>query len=352
MDVTPDPAVTAAVESEPRCAVPVQEATARLFRSVRAGRAWVRERHRAPRAAHPACVTMKEGTGEPAVFMFPGAPGSVFQLAPIASALRIPMAVYAIKPRGFDDGQPPLTTILEMAEYSIAAIRAVQPQGPYLLAGYSAGGLLALEAAKQLSACGEAIPLVVLFDTQLGRPSWPWDCHADILWRGAVRFLRSLRRGGGAKLTDELRRRLARLYRYLGESGVKGIEAPPVAPEGVSPESQRVHIATYNAGEAYRPSRYVGNVLYLQPIRLDNLQPRWPRRMWRKYLPVLEVLRVPGSHMGMVEDGADGVAAAIAEPLRQAALPQVASSGRFANSGVGTKFARRGSAATETEPCQ
>lgn len=347
----PDPTVAAA-EDEPVGAAQVQEATARLFRSVLAGRAWVRERHAAPQSAHPACVTMKPGTAEPAVFMFPGAPGSVFQLGPIASALRISMAVYAIKPRGFDDGQPPCTTIPEMAEYSIAAIRAVQPHGPYLLAGYSAGGLLALETAQQLSAHGQEVALVVLFDTQLGRPSWPWDCHAEILWRASVRSLRSLRRQGGAKLTDELRRRLTRLYRYLGESGVKGIEAPPVEPEGISPESQRVHIATYNAGEAYRPSRYAGKVLYLQPTQLDNLQPRSPRRMWRKYLPALEVRWVPGSHMGMVEDGAGVVAAAIAEPLEQAITPPAASSDRFANGGIDAKFTRLGSAATETGPCQ
>jgi thioesterase domain-containing protein len=319
MDVMPDSAIPAA-EDEAASAAQVQEATARLFRSVLAGRAWVRERRATPESAHPACVMMKGGTTEPAVFMFPGAPGSVFQLGPIAAALRIPTAVYAIKPRGFDDGQPPCTTIHEMAQYSIAAIRSVQPHGPYLLAGYSAGGLLALEAARQLSADGQEIPLIVLFDTQLGRPSWPWDCHADILWRSTMRCLRSLLRNG-ANLTGELRRRLAGLRRYLAESGVKGMEAPPVAPEGITVESQRVHIATYNAGEAYRPSRYAGKVLYLQPMELDNLQPRSPRRMWRKYLPVFEVRRVPGSHMGIVEDAAGGVAAAIAEPLQRAAAP-------------------------------
>jgi thioesterase domain-containing protein len=330
MDLTADPAGAAAENGPAEAAPDVQEATARLFRSVRAGRAWVRGREATPGSAHPACVTMKPGTTGPAVFMFPGAPGSVFQLAPVASALPVPMAVYAIKPRGFDDGQPPCTTIGEMAEYSIAAIRAVQPQGPYILAGYSAGGLLALETAQQLSAAGQEVPLVVLFDTQLGRPRLPWDCHAEILWRGVVRSLRSLRQGGGAHLRQTLRQRLASLTRYLAASGVNGLDAPPVTPEGISPESQRVHVATYNAGEAYRPSRYRGRVLYVQPRLLDKLHARWPRRMWRQYLSAVEVRRVPGSHMGMVEDEADGVAAAIAEPLRQAAMPQMATAGRFA----------------------
>jgi thioesterase domain-containing protein len=330
---------------------PDAAATARLFRSVRAGRAWVRGHQAAAPSAHPACVTMKPGSGSPAVFMFPGAPGSAFQLGPIVSALHIPMAVYAIKPRGFDDGQMPYTTIPEMAEYSIAAIRAVQPRGPYLLAGYSAGGLLALEAAQQLSAAGEEVPLVVLLDTLLGRPSWPLDCHADILWRGIVRYVRSLRRGGAAKGTGK-RWPLATLYRYLGESGVKGIPAPPVTPEGISPESQRVHVATYNAGEAYKPRRYAGKVLYVLPTELENLQPSSPRRMWRRYLPALEVRRVPGSHMGMVDDGAEGVAAAIAGPLEEAAATPGARPAHLASQGDGAKLARPASAATESAPCQ
>ncbi|MBV9014430.1 MAG: alpha/beta fold hydrolase [Alphaproteobacteria bacterium] len=294
MDLVPGSAAALA-DDELIATAQVRKATARLFRSVRAGLAWVRERRAMPPSAHPACVPMKGGTGEPAVFLFPGVSGSVFQLGPIASALRIPMAVYAIKPRGFDDGQSPCMTIPEMAEYGIAAIRAVQPRGPYLLAGYSAGGLLALEAAQQLSAAQDNVPLVVLFDTQLGRPSWPWDCHAEILWHGGIRSVRSLFRDR-ANLADELRQRRARVRRYLAASRVKGMKAPPVALEGLTPESQRVYVATYNAGESYRPSRYPGKVLYLQPMQLDKLQPRSPSRMWRKYLPGLEVRRLPGSH--------------------------------------------------------
>ena len=326
MDLMPGSGAAPADE-EPAVAAQVQEATARLFRSVRAGRAWVREQRTAPPSPHPACVTMKAGTRDPAFFMFPGVSGSVFQLGPVASALRIPMAIYAIKPRGYDDGQPPCATIPEMAAYSITAIRAVQPQGPYLLAGYSAGGLLALDTARQLSAGGQEVALVVLFDTQLGRPSWPLICHAEILWRAAARSVRLFLRSR-ANLTNELRQRLVHLRQYLAESGVRGLEPTPIVPEGVTPESQRVYIATYNAGEAYRPSRYTGRVLYLQPLQLDKLHARSPRRMWRKYLPELEVRRVSGSHMGMVEDDAGGVAAAIAEPLQQALRARPADPGR------------------------
>ena len=43
-------------------------------------------------------------------------------------------------------------------------MRTIQPQGPYLLGGYSFGGLIAVEIARQLSAVGEKIELLVLLD--------------------------------------------------------------------------------------------------------------------------------------------------------------------------------------------
>jgi thioesterase domain-containing protein len=52
-----------------------------------------------------------------------------------------------------------------MAAAYLTEIREVQPTGPYLLGGYSGGGLVAFEMAHQLTAAGEEVALVVLFDT-------------------------------------------------------------------------------------------------------------------------------------------------------------------------------------------
>ena len=52
-----------------------------------------------------------------------------------------------------------------MVEAYVAELRSLQPEGPYFLGGYCLGGLLALEAAHQLSALGETVALVVLIQT-------------------------------------------------------------------------------------------------------------------------------------------------------------------------------------------
>jgi len=57
------------------------------------------------------------------------------------------------------------TTIEEMADHYITLIRGVQPQGPYLIAGYSMGGLVALVIADKLKKAGEVITHLIIFDT-------------------------------------------------------------------------------------------------------------------------------------------------------------------------------------------
>ena len=282
-----------------------QTATAQLFRSVRAARAWLRT-SAGDAAVSPVagCVLMKPGNDEPPVFMIPGATGSILQLGPIAAAMQMPAPVYAIRPRGMEGDEAPFAQLDEMASYAIGLVREVRPQGPYLLAGYSAGGLIALEMAQQLTAAGHGVPLVALLDTYPSRAVWPLTCHIDILARQALRAVWSLSRCGLPQLAGDVSRRLRSLFQYLTQSGLKLVEPPPLVTEGTDAASRRVHAATYNAGEAYRPRPYGGHVVFLQPEETYGLEPRQPRQVWGKFLAQLTIRRVPGSHLKMVDEGA------------------------------------------------
>src|SRR5690348_18305396 len=112
-----------------------------------------------------ACVPMKPGGDAPPVFLIPGAPGSILQLGPVAAAMTGDNPVYAIRPRGIEEGETPCETLAEMADYAIAQMKALRPTGPYPLVGYSAGGLVAIEMAQRLAAAGDEVPLLVLLDT-------------------------------------------------------------------------------------------------------------------------------------------------------------------------------------------
>ena len=296
-----------------------QPDTAQLFRSVRAGRSWVRNGiARLEGGAAPGCVTLKPGSDGPPVFMLPGAAGSILQIAPLASAMTIAAPVYAIKPRGMERGEAPCEDLAEMAHHAIGVIKRVSPRGPYFLVGYSAGGLVALEVARQLTAAGDAVPLLVLLDTYPSRETWPLLCHLEVLARQSWRALDAIGRMAWRQALDDAARRLRSLLLYLAASGLRLVTPPPVVAEGSDAASRRVHLATYNAGEAYRPSRYAGRVVFIQPEIIPNLEPIQPRRVWGRFLCDLTIRRVPGSHLGMLDEGAVAAAAEISRCLDEA----------------------------------
>jgi amino acid adenylation domain-containing protein len=80
---------------------------------------------------------------------------------------------YGLQARGLNGEETPHTNIEAMAADYLRYVREVQPQGPYLLGGYSAGGLVAFEMARLLLAAGERVEPVVLLDTYLHPRSVP-----------------------------------------------------------------------------------------------------------------------------------------------------------------------------------
>ncbi|ASS75353.1 hypothetical protein CIG75_10355 [Tumebacillus algifaecis] len=105
--------------------------------------------------------TKEEGT--PLFLVHPGS-GIVQNYLPLASELNFP-AVYALQSRGLHDDEELLLTIEDMADHYLSEIREVQPHGPYLLGGWSLGGVIAFEMAKRLQKTGEEVALLALFDT-------------------------------------------------------------------------------------------------------------------------------------------------------------------------------------------
>ena len=91
--------------------------------------------------------------------------GNVLCYRALASRLGAQQPFYALQARGLEDGQEPQTDVAAMARDYVAAVRSVQSHGPYLLGGWSVGGLIAFEMARQLQAQGEEIRLLALFDT-------------------------------------------------------------------------------------------------------------------------------------------------------------------------------------------
>ena len=116
-------------------------------------------------AAPRSLVTIHKGADRIPVFCVHGAGGNVLNFRDLARAMGRDQPFYGLQARGIDGVTPPTATIEAMAEEYLAEIRMVQPAGPYRFAGYSGGGLVAFEMARQASAAGDEIDLVLLLDT-------------------------------------------------------------------------------------------------------------------------------------------------------------------------------------------
>jgi amino acid adenylation domain-containing protein len=73
--------------------------------------------------------------------------------------------VYGLQAKGLNGVDEPLEKIEDMAAYYISEIVRQNPSGPYALAGFSFGGIIAFEMAKQFKARGKEVKMLAMFDT-------------------------------------------------------------------------------------------------------------------------------------------------------------------------------------------
>lgn len=107
-----------------------------------------------------------DGAGTP-LFMVAGAGAPAVSLIPTTRGLAPGRPVYGLQAWGLENRGRPDRSVRAIARRNIAAIRAVAPSGPYLLAGHSMGAHIVWEMAGQLREAGESVEAVVLIDPRL-----------------------------------------------------------------------------------------------------------------------------------------------------------------------------------------
>jgi thioesterase domain-containing protein len=186
----------------------------------------------------------------------------------------------------------------EMAARYLDALSAVQPAGPYRLGGWSMGGVVAYEMARQLAAKGEAVETLLLVDAAVpGTGGEPKDADDAVL---ASWFARDL--GGLTGIDLEVAASDLR-----GKSGeeqaallLSRAQAAHVLPRDLGTGDLLAHLAVfkrnYTALLGYTPGAYAGTVHLLAAAEGegDLAEP------WRQAAARVEVEAVPGNHYTMV----------------------------------------------------
>ncbi|MDH6217952.1 beta-ketoacyl synthase N-terminal-like domain-containing protein [Streptomyces pseudovenezuelae] len=242
----------------------------------------------------------KGGTHSP-LFLFHAAGGSTDVYRALAERLGEDRSVHGLD-RIEDAG-----TVPEKARQYAEAIAATHPNGPCVLGGWSFGGFVAQETARQLTAAGRDVELVVLIDSVRPLPR-PGRTPADRIRAHLTGFARHVADAYGVQLPlpyDELvamdddRERIDLVLRTLREVA----EVPPAALE-----HQRASYLDLRIGEAHRPERYDGPVVLYratEPAPHTVRDPAYERDDdalgWDELCPRLTVVPVAGHHLSLLD---------------------------------------------------
>ncbi|RYU91300.1 non-ribosomal peptide synthetase [Mucilaginibacter terrigena] len=104
------------------------------------------------------------GTKVP-IYIVHGAGLNVLLFNTLAKHMDADQPVYGLQAKGLNGVDEPLNRIEDIAAHYISAIRAQNPDGPYALAGFSFGGIIAYEMARQLEALNKDVRMLAMFDT-------------------------------------------------------------------------------------------------------------------------------------------------------------------------------------------
>jgi amino acid adenylation domain-containing protein len=109
-------------------------------------------------------VLLKPGKDISPLFCIHPIGGNLFDYHILSKKLDDRRPIYGLQPRGIDGKEQPIDRIEDMASYFIQAIQTIQPQGPYFIMGYSFGGIVAFDLARQLTEQGEKVAFLGLLD--------------------------------------------------------------------------------------------------------------------------------------------------------------------------------------------
>ena len=243
------------------------------------------------------------GTEKPLFCVHP-ATGIAAGFATLAAALPPTRPVWGLQAREVVSGDAPRASIPDMAGSYVAAIRKIQPHGPYALLGWSLGGVIAQEMACQIEASGETVALLVLLDAGLPQAG-ALDVGDD---QSAARdmLVRMSHRTDAASRAHRARL----LHQFSVARGYVSEDAPAEWAE----QMLRQVASVTPILQAHLPRLCRAPTLMVSAQRVclatDEMYD------WRPYVGGMETMHLPAPHSAMLHpDMAARIAAAIAKRL-------------------------------------
>lgn len=271
-------------------------------RTVERAAALVRE----PETPDQPVRVLRSGSGGAPLFLFHPGGGDTLVYRQLVDRLDPDLPVY-----GFDRLDQ-ISAIPDRAAVYLPLLRAIQPSGPYRLAGWSFGGALAYEMATQLIEEGERVELLAMVDTILPLPVPEGLDEVDVLETRFSRFSEVLAANYGVEI-DLPYRRMAQLSAHEQvDLLIEHIESIGMINADVAPAIMRHQRTSYLdvvALQQYRPRHIPAPVVFYSACdrQEDGIRdPLFDRHDAAKGWDDvrgddLRIVRVPGHHLSVLD---------------------------------------------------
>ena len=263
----------------------------------------------------PALVLLKAGTEKPAIFITHGMGGNVMDFYQVVKHIRSRHPIYGMQAKGIDGVDAPLESVEDMAQFFLDAIRQAQPQGPYLLIGYSLGGLVALEMAQRLKEKGENVAMLAMLESWPHRNCLQYRQRLGLMVRLIRHHAATLIRLSPREALSYILHPAERLV-YVSRDGAGNARNRPPLGASYTAAIERMRDSGYRALKNYRPRFYPGTIKFVRAA-ISVRFPEDPILVWGKLAERFDVETVPGDHTGIITNHYETLSAVLSRFLQE-----------------------------------
>jgi amino acid adenylation domain-containing protein len=241
-------------------------------------------------------VLLKPGGNRSPLFCIHPIGGNLFDYRTLSKKLDIQRPIYGLQPRGIDGKQQPIDRIEDMASYFIQVIKTIQPQGPYFILGYSFGGIVAFDIARQLTEHGEKVAFLGLVDIRC-----PTIAELDTPfseWIG-IQFdkIRKL------TFTEQLQYIFGKIFHPKSQAYRDEVVTALSNLKIFTPELVKVLDCNVQAAKDYKPTVFSGRATLFWSEYQDWYIDRHPTLGWGDLVTDgLDIQQIPGNHSTLMQE--------------------------------------------------
>jgi acetoacetyl-CoA synthetase len=242
-------------------------------------------------------IQIKAGSQKPPIFITHGLSGTA-QFSGLAKEIRTGHPIYGIQGKGIDGMEEPFERVEDMAEFYLEALENLCPQGPYILIGYSFGGLVALEMAQRLETKNK-VAFLVLVDAYPHPSYYAWPERMRLSATRAKGHVKAMRHLPFASAFSYFLNGLKRRLHSAVASEESMASAEMLSLPFGEAALRRVKQKAYLAYESYRPSFYRGKIYFIT-TQTKSFFPENPAAIWGPLTADVQVETIPGDHLNIV----------------------------------------------------